>query len=186
MRGARGKGGSDPRPCHQPCNPLFRFVVALDFCISTVVRAFVLDAPEGEHELLELGHIHQEDLICFGHVGEQVGMGASLVQLPNAVHSITAFTQGAVHKGEAPKLDRYVPPIGQFDIGALVISAVVVLRARYAERRAKRPFAGDALVVGGGGGGDGVVGHGVVLLSFTVISIAHGGAEVNEQTVNKL
>jgi hypothetical protein len=28
--------------------------------------------------------------------------------------------------------------------------------------------------------------HGVVLLSFTVISIAHGRAEVNEQTVNKL
>lgn len=147
----------------------------------------MLDASEGEHELLELGHIHQEYLICLGHVGEQVGMGASLIQLPNAVHSITAFAEGAVHKGEAPKLDRYVPTIGQFDVRALIISAVVVLRARYAERRAERPFAGDALVVGGGGGGgDREVCHGVVLLSFTVISIAHGGAEVNEQTVNKL
>lgn len=146
----------------------------------------MLDGSEGEHELLELGHIHQEYLICFGHVGEQVGMGASLVQLPNAVHGITAFTQGAVHKGEAPKLDRYVPAVGQFNVRALVITAVVVLRARYAERRAECPLAGDALVVGGGGGGDGEVCHGVVLLSFTVISIAHGGAEVNEQTVNKL
>lgn len=166
MRGARGKGGSDPRPCHQPCNPLFGFVVAFDFCISAVLGAFVLDASKGEYELLELGHIHQEYLICFGHIGEQVGMGASLIQLPNAVHSITAFAQGAVHKGEAPKLDRYVSAVRKLDIGALVISAVVVLRARYAERRAERPFAGDALVVGGGGGGgDGVVGHGGELLS---------------------
>ena len=146
----------------------------------------MLDTSEGEDELLELGHIHQEDLICFGHVGEQVGMGASLIQLPNAVHSVTAFAQGAVHKGEAPKFDRYVPTVGELDIRALVITAVVVLSARYTERRAERPFAGDALVVGGGGGGDGEVCHGVVLLSFTVISIAHGGAEVNEQTVNKL
>ena len=146
----------------------------------------MLDASEGEHELLELGHIHQEYLICLGHVGEQVGMGASLVQLPNAVHSITAFAEGAVHKGEAPKLDRYVPAIGQFNVRALIISAVVVLRARYAKGGAECPLAGDTLVVGGGGGGDGEVCHGVVLLSFTVISIAHGGAEVNEQTVNKL
>lgn len=166
MRGARGKGGSDPRPCHQPRNPLFRFVVALDFCIPAVVGAFVLDGSEGEYELLELGHIHQEYFICFGHIGEQVGMGASLIQLPNAVHSVTAFAEGAVHKGEAPKLDRYVPAVGQFNVRALIITAVVVLRARYAERRAKRPFAGDALIIGGGGGGgDGVVGHGGELLS---------------------